>query len=169
METTLSLETTDVREYRRLCAWNLFQQGLKQCQIALALGVSEGAVSQWGHAARTGGVDALRTKKAPGATSRLTKEQLAQLPALLSQGAEAHGFRGNIWTRARVQKVIEREFGVCYHVSHLSRLLKQIGCSRQKPVRRARQRKPAAIKAWQEERWPALKKSAVKKLARPSS
>jgi transposase len=169
METSLGLQTHDVREYRRFCAWNLFQQGLKQCQIALALGVSEGAVSQWIKAARTGGLTALRTKKAPGATPRLTQEQLAQLPALLAKGAEHYGFRGDLWTRARVQSVIEREFGVRYHISHLSRLLKQIGYSRQKPVRRARQRKPAAIQEWCEHRWPALKKSAVKRDARPSS
>jgi transposase len=158
METTLSLQTTDVREYRRVCAWNLFPQGLKQCQIAVALGVSAGAISQWLKAARTGGLKALRAKKAPGATPRLTKEQLAQLPALLAKGAEHYGFRGNVWTRARVEQVIAREFGVCYHVRHLSRLLKKSGDSRQKPARRARQRKQAAIKEWQEERWPALKK-----------
>jgi transposase len=168
METTLPIQTTDVREYRRFCAVNLHQQGLTQQQIADALGVTQGAVSQWLKAAREGGLQALRTKKAPGAPPRLTKEQLAQLPALLEQGAEAHGFRGAVWTRARVQQVIAGKFGVRYHVAHLSKLLKQIGYSRQKPVRRARQRREADVAHWQEQHWPTLKKSVCKKAARPS-
>ena len=166
METTLILQTSNVREYRRFCAWNLSQQGLTQQQIADALGVTQGAVSQWLKAVRIGGLDALRKKIAPGAAPRLSKEELAQLPALLAKGAEHYGFRGNVWTRGRVQQIIEREFGVVYHISHLSRVLKKIGYSRQKPLRRARQRKQAAIKEWQQERWPALKKSVVKKAAR---
>ena len=136
METTPPIKTSDVREYRRFCAWNLSQQGLTQQQIADTLGVTQGAVSQWLKAARIGGLDALRTKPLPGAPPRLTKEQLAQLPALLVKGAEHYGFRGNLWTRARVKQVIERKFGVVSHVWHLSRLLKQIGWSRQKPVRK---------------------------------
>jgi len=37
----------DWNVYRRLRAWDLAQQGWKQCQIARALGVTAGAVSQW--------------------------------------------------------------------------------------------------------------------------
>lgn len=36
----------------------------------------------------------LRGKVAEGPACRLSDEQEAQLPALLNQGAEAHGFRG---------------------------------------------------------------------------
>jgi predicted transcriptional regulator len=38
---------TDWREGRRLRAWELQQQGWKQKDIAAALGVTPGAVSQW--------------------------------------------------------------------------------------------------------------------------
>jgi transposase len=43
--------------------------------------------------------------------------------------------------------------------SWLSYLLRKLGLSRQKPEEQATQRKEKAIKAWQDERWPALKKS----------
>jgi len=42
-----SNETTDLREYRRFRAWELHQRGWKQQTIADALGVTQGAVSQW--------------------------------------------------------------------------------------------------------------------------
>jgi transposase len=61
-----------------------------------------------------------------------------------------------VWTSQRVATVIQREFGVGYHRAHVSRLLRQLGWSVQKPVRRATQRDEAAIECWTTERWPAL-------------
>ena len=63
------------------------QQGWSQRQIAEALGVSEGAVSQWRRRAREGGPEALQQRPRPGAPRRLTADQLARLPMLLHQGA----------------------------------------------------------------------------------
>jgi transposase len=148
---------TNWKEARRLQAWQLKQRGWSQRQIADALGVSEGAVSQWMARARKGGLEALRYCPPPGAPRRLTDEQLARLPALLQRGAEAYGFRGEVWTRARVAAIIRLEFGISYHPVHVGRLLKAIRWSPQKPVRRARQRDEAAIAHWRQEIWPALK------------
>lgn len=154
-----STEARDWREGRRLRAWELHQQGWRQREIASALGVTQGAVSQWLRRGKEGGgVQALRRRKAPGAIPRLTLEQRARLPELLARGAEAHGFRGEVWTCARVAEVICREFGVRYHPAHVSRLLKASRLSLQKPVRRADQRDEEAIERWKEERWPSLKK-----------
>jgi transcriptional regulator with XRE-family HTH domain len=47
MDNSLSREASDWREGRRLRAFELKQQGWTQQQIAEALGVSKGAVSQW--------------------------------------------------------------------------------------------------------------------------
>ena len=61
MEKTLSSQkATDWREGRRLRAWELKQEGWKQRDIARALGVSKGAVSQWMKRAKQEGVEALR-------------------------------------------------------------------------------------------------------------
>jgi len=132
--------------------------GWKQKDIAVAMGVTKGAVSQWLKRAREGGIDALRHCKAPGASPRLTPEQRAQLPQLLAQGAQSLGFPGDLWTLPRVTEVVRREFGVSYDPSQVSRILKLCGWSRQKPLRRATQRNEEAIQRWKEERWPELKK-----------
>jgi len=127
------------------------------------LGVTEGAVSQWLKKARTEGVAALHHRKGGGPKPRLKPEQVEQLPDLLSQGAEAWGFRGDVWTRARVTSVIKQQFGVQFSLSHVGRLLQQIGWSRQKPIERASQRDEAVIEHWRSENWPALqKKPSVK-------
>src|SRR5687767_8008132 len=148
----------DWREGRRLRAWDLHEQGWPQKQIAAALGVSQGAVSQWIARGRAGGADALRNRSRPGAIPKLTQAQREQLPVLLKRGAQAYGFVGDVWTQARVASLIKREFGVSYHVDHIGRLLRSIGWSVQKPTLRATERNDAAIERWRTEKWPALKK-----------
>jgi transposase len=148
---------TNWKEARRLQAWQLKHKGWSQHQIAEALGVSEGAVSQWMARARNVGPEALRRRPPPGAPRRLSPEQLARLPELLHRGPPAYGFRGELWTRSRVAALIRLECGISYHPRHVGRLLKEIGWSPQKPARRARQRDEAAIARWREDTWPALK------------
>ncbi|HEX2109392.1 MAG TPA: winged helix-turn-helix domain-containing protein, partial [Rubrobacteraceae bacterium] len=88
-------------------------------------------------------------------------------PELLARGAQAHGFKGEVWTCERVATVIRKEFGVSYHPAHVSRLLKALKQSLQKPQRQAEQRDEEAIERWKkEERWPSLKRGRSRK-ARP--
>lgn len=159
----------DWKEGRRLRALELSETGWKQVRIAEALGVTRGAVSQWLTAARAGGKQALRHRPPPGATPKLTADQRAQLPDLLRKGAETYGFVGDLWTTKRVATVIFRTFGVRHHPAHVSRLLRQLEWTVQKPIRRATQRDEAAITAWREERWPSLKAKPKPRIARSSS
>ena len=149
------------REGRRLRAWELAQAGWKQQAIAVALGVSKGAISQWMKRGREGGKDALLRRKAPGATSKLSAEQLGRLPEVLACGATAYGFHGKAWNHPRIAKVIQQTMGVKYHPHHIPRLLRKINWTRQKPRRRASQRNEEAIRRWCSVEWPNLYKRAV--------
>lgn len=152
METILPALDRHGKEYRRFLAWQMHEQGLTQAQIARTLGVSEGAVSQGFKAVKEQGIEALQSHPAPGQTPLLSAQQKQELAAMLERSAEAFGFRGNFWNRPRVQKLIADEFGVHYHVSHMSRLLKQLGFSRQKPQKRARQQDEQAVEQWKQVR-----------------
>jgi transposase len=158
MEKTLSSQATNWREGRRLRAWELHQKGWKQQEIAEALGVTQGAVSQWLKRGREGGVEGLRHRPPPGATARLSSAQRDQLLELLTRGAESFGFQGDVWTQPRVATLIRDQFGVSYDSSQVGRILKACGWSSQKPVHRATQRNEEAIRRWKEERWPQIKK-----------
>jgi transposase len=103
-------------------------------------------------------VESLRHRPPPGAAPRLSPEQRAQLLELLFQGAEALGFRGDLWTQPRVATLIRDRFGVSYDPSQGGRILKASGWRSHKPVHRASQRDEAAIRRWWEERWPQIKK-----------
>jgi transposase len=150
----------DWKEWRRLRAWELKQQGWPQQDIAEALGASKGAVSRWLHMAERQGLDALLSHPSPGAPPKLTPEQKRRIPDLLWHGAEAYGFRGDVWICVRVAWVIEQEFGVSYHKGHVARLLQELNWTPQVPITRALQRDEAAIERWRVEVWPDLKARA---------
>jgi transposase len=147
------------KEIRRWRALDLKKDGWKQEDIAKALGVTPGAVSQWLTAVKVQGEQALHSRLHPGAIPKLSETQKRLIPDFLSHGAEAYGFRGEVWTCARVAKMIASEFGVFYHKAHVSRLLKDLDWTPQKPVRRAAQRDEIEIAEWRTEIWPELKKS----------
>lgn len=139
-------------------AVELHEEGWTQAAIAKALGVTEAAVSQWMRLARDGGKEALRSKSRCGQAVRLSKEQLQFLPAFLELGPGAFGFSGELWTCARIARVIEQELGVVYHPEHVRRLMHRLGWSYQKPIVRAAERDEALICEWLERKWPELER-----------
>ena len=148
----------DWKEVRRFRALELKQDGWTQQEIAEGLGVTKGAVSQWMHTVKNEGMNALYASPHTGGPPKLSTAQHDQIPELLSQGAEAYHFRGEVWTCARIAKVIEWEFGVSYHPAHVSRILKALKWTPQKPLERAAQRDEQLIAHWRTEVWPELKK-----------
>jgi transposase len=138
----------------------LKRRGWYQRDIAEALDVSEEAVSRWLARARADGPESLRARPAPGHPPRLTPDQVRSIPEFLWHGPEAYGFRGQVWTCARIAKVIEWEFGTRYHKDHVGRLLKGLRWTPQQPIKRAIQRDEAAIGRWRDEVWPDLLRRA---------
>ena len=141
-------------------AWELRQHGWRPCDIAEAVGVSRASVSRWLATAADEGPDALRTRRHVGPASKLLPEQRPLIADFLWHGAEAYGFRGDVWTCGRIAQVIKEELGVGYHPGHVSRLLKQLGWTPQVPITRAIQRDEAEIQRWRDEVWPDLKRRA---------
>lgn len=70
----------------------------------------------------------------------------------------SEGFSSALWTCPRIAQVIQRRYGVKYHVDHLPKLMKSLGFSAQKPERQARERDEVAIRDWIDRVWPSLKK-----------
>src|SRR5436309_7300212 len=150
----------DWREWRRLRALHLKQRGWYQRDSAEALGVSEETVSRWLARARDGGPEALLARPAPGPPPKLSDAQKRLIPDFLWHGPEAYGFRGEVWTRARIAQVIEEEFGVRYHKGHVGKLLQELHWTPQVPIRRALQRDEEAIRRWRADVWPELRRRA---------
>jgi transposase len=151
-----------VREWRRFRALHLYKSGWLEVDIAQALGVTKGTVSRWLSIAKVEGSDALHSHPSAGCPPKLTAAQVRKLPDFMWHGAEAYGFRGDVWTCARIAQVIRWEFGVSYHKDHVSRLMKELGWTPQVPITRAIQRDEVAIERWRESVWPELRRKAVR-------
>jgi transposase len=89
----------------------------------------------------------------------LTPVQRERLRQVLLRGARAAGHSTELWTLKRIGRLIEAEFGVQYSPVGVWKLLRHgLRWSWQKPERRARQRKEAAIARWAKTEWPDIKK-----------
>lgn len=152
---------------RRLKAGRLLLKGAQQAEVARRIGVSRATVSEWKRRVEQGGLAALNNgvRGRPARLNALMREQLAQ--ALLA-GARSHGYATELWTLPRIAKLIEQRFEFSYSTSQVSRLLAAMGWSCQRPEKRALQRDEKAIAQWKNKRWPALKKTPLRK-GEPSS
>lgn len=156
-------------ERRRLRALALLKEGLLPVEVARRLGVDRRSVRRWKAAARRRGPAGVRAKAAPGRPPKLSPEHKRRLGALLLEGAQAAGFHTDLWTCPRVAEVIERRFGVHYHVDHIGRLLHDLDWTPQKPARRAVERDERAIRRWVKKVWPRVKKTPPAGARRSSS
>ena len=145
-------------EQRRLKAVKLLKQDVSQAEVARRLEVSRESVSRWAAEFEANGKEALKRKRL-GRPAQLDERERRELTQALVQGAMANGFPTELWTLARIGKLIKREFGHSFSSVHVWRVIRALGFSSQRPTGRAIQRDEAAILTWRSKRWPALKKT----------
>jgi putative transposase len=116
-------------ERRRRRAVGLLENGYGFHEVAQRTAMHPQSVRRlWRHYQAHGeaALAAKRTNKSP---SKLSDQQKADLTERLAQGARAEGFATDMWNSRRVQQVIEKHYGVHYHVEYLPRLLRELGFS----------------------------------------
>lgn len=148
-------------EARRLRAVPYFKKSWSLRRIGKKLGVSFVAVYQWKTAWQGKGVAGLKAGRY-GSISKLSPAKEKVTRARLLQGAEAHGFSGDFWTLNRITSAIQKWTGVIYQNRSVWHVLKRLGFSCQKPLKRAVERNEKEIRTWTRETWPQLKKRALK-------
>jgi len=150
--------TAEELEARRHEAIRLLQQGHRQAAVARRLGTTRTSVGRWWKDYRRRGPEALRAKPPPGRPSKLTRRQKRGLVRHLLKGTRASGFETDLWTCPRIAQLIERRYGVTYHVDSLPKFLHALGFSCQKPEKRAFERDDEAVARWVARDWPRIKK-----------
>jgi len=150
------------RERIRQRGFEMLSEGVPKAEIARTLHVDYTAVWRWENRLRTKGPDAWRDEMQPGRPMKLTRWQRRRLVKILLKGARSYGFENDLWTLKRVAQVIKGEFKVNYNVTHVWRVLRDLGFSAQVPLKQALERDEGYIKHWVEERWPEILKDAKK-------
>ena len=153
-------------ERRRRHAIALLQAGVSYREVARQIGATLSSVVRWHQAHRRDKWNGLSARPIPGRPCRLSAAQQEQLKGVLLRGAEAAGYRTELWTLKRIGEVIRKRFGVRYSRVGVWALLRHgLGWSWQKPERRALERDEAAIAQWKREEWPRLKKRRTPRCA----
>jgi transposase len=156
--------TADELERRRRRAAQAVTDGQPRKTVAKVLGVHLKTVSRWVRAARQPG--GLGAKPQPGPAPGLTDADLRRLEGLLAKGAKAHGWHNQLWTAARVARLIEREFRIRYHPEHVRKVLKRrLGWTSQKPRRKARERDDKEVARWVGDEFPRIVREAWRRSA----
>jgi transposase len=115
--------------------------GEAQTSVARSLEVNPRTVGKWLARERELGSRGLASRKATGRPQALSKEQKAEVRRLvLGKNPLQLSFGTALWTVPLIQELIQRRFGVVVHATTVMRMLRAMGLSPQKPLRRAFQR-----------------------------
>ena len=95
----------------RVRAGALFSEGMRQAEVAAALGEARATVWRWHQIWSTRGMAGLAAPRRSGSRVKLTAAQLAAVDAALSAGPVANGFAVATWSLDRVAGVIEAVTG----------------------------------------------------------
>jgi len=156
----MRLKGDSATEFRYSMIVKLSKEGKSQVEIAQITQCSQAWASKVLARAEQEQQDTLFIKgKAKGKASLLSKAQFEKLKLLLLEGGLMHDFPTDNWTRERIVLLIEKQFQVHYSAAHISKLMRKIGFSLQKPKAKSYKQDPGSIAQWKEQTLPALKKS----------
>ncbi len=147
----------------RIQAVQRVEAGESPEEVIRVLGFARPVIYEWLAKYREGGVDALRAKAIPGRPPRLDGRQLRWLyKAITTRSPLQYKFEFALWTRGMVRELIRERLGVRLSDVSVGRLLKKLGLTPQKPLRRAYEQDAERVKRWLAEDFPKIQALAKK-------
>jgi len=147
---------------RRRAVRAVREEGMTKSEAARTFGVSRTSIDAWLGKFSQRGVAGLASRpRGRPKRSRLAGHQAATTVRLISDRCpDQLKLPFALWTREAVVQLIAERFDVHVSVWTAGRYLKKWGFTPQKPLRRAYERNPAAVKRWLAKDYPAIKKRA---------
>jgi transposase len=148
------------QEERRRQVIGLRQNGAGYAVIAAQVGLSQTGVfdicQRFAIKGEKGLVSGKRGRK-PGEQCLLDATQETEIKRLICRHMpDDLGLDFALWSRAAVQTVIRRQYGVRLAVRTTGTYLARWGFTAQKPLRRAYEQQPAAVRHWLRQEYPAI-------------
>jgi transposase len=150
----------EVRHERRVPVIRPREADLSHELIAQQTGLSRTSVFNICARHEAGGASALRDRvggRPLGDGRLLSAEQEAEVRRLIADRTpDQLKMPYALWTRAAVAQLIEQRFGVVLAVRTMGLYLKRWGFTPQKPMKKACEQSPAAVKRWLQQDYPAI-------------
>lgn len=159
---------SDGRKIDHHCLQVMRQQAVKAVKsgqtvesVATAFGVSKRAVFGWLAKFAEGGQNALLAKPVPGRPPKISAEEMRWIAQTVKDNTPQQlKFEFGLWTLSLIGELIKRQFGKSLALASVSRVMKLLGFTVQKPLYQAWQQDPVLVRQWEVEIYPAIKAQA---------
>lgn len=167
MKDTRTLSPDAQEQLRRRVVAAIRNDGMKKAQAARTFHVSRTSIDAWLAAYDARGSRGLRSgKRGRKPVSRLKGHQAATVVRMIEDRCpDQLKLPFALWTREAVCQLLRDRFGISVSVWTAGRYLRAWGFTPQKPVRRAYEQDPVAVKRWLEEQYPAIARRAKREHA----
>jgi len=158
---TLGIEALNERRRR---AVKLRLSGMKLDDIAAQAELSKGTIIAAVKAYHAGGWPAVAVGargRGEGDGRRQSEEQEQAIRRLIcDKTPDQMKMPFALWSRAAVMELIQQQCGIQLPVRMVGHYLKRWGFTPQKPIKKAYEQRPAQVKAWLDEEYPAIAQRA---------
>lgn len=125
--------------------------------VIAALGFSRSCIYSWLAMYRAGGWSALKARALSGRPKLLSGQQMEWIyTTVVGTSPLQHRFEFALWTRAMIQTLLQKQFGLRLSLSSVGRLLAQLGLTCQRPLFRAYEQSPTLVRQWREREYPGI-------------
>lgn len=147
----------------RIRAVQQVENGAHPDEVIKVLGMHRSCIYKWLAAYRESGVDALKAKSLSGRPPKLTGAQIRWVYEMVVEETPLQmNFEFALWTRGMIRETIRKRYNVKLSEVSVGRLLKKLGLSPQKPLRRAYEQDPDLVQIWLEQEYPRIRAAAKK-------
>ena len=149
---------------RRRQVIRAFKRGVNKKQISREVGLSYPAVRNIIARHDQDGAASLRPgkrgRKAGDGRSLSVEQEQAIRTIISDKRPEQLKMDFALWSRGAVRLLIERQYNIILSVRAVGNYLKRWGFTPQKPIKKAYEQRPEAVKAWLDEQYPAIEAQA---------
>lgn len=154
----------EVQQHNRDQAIRFFVGGRSRTEIAELIGVHYVVVCRWIRAWEAGGKKAIKLQKrgrSTGTNRLLTKDQEAALKRLLiDKSPRQLKLPFALWNRKAIQSAVYKMWRVKIAIRTIGDYMKRWGFTPQKPIKKAYEQSPKAVKEWLDNSYPEIQKLA---------
>ena len=118
----------------RIAVLLLILTGWKSSEAAELFGLTRWTVVKWIQRANKEGAEAVLDRQRMGRPSRINREVMKKLEAVLENSPRAVGIPSTRWDGSVLVKYLKKTYGMEIHIRHAQRILKTLRHSQRMPV-----------------------------------
>jgi transposase len=136
------------------------REGVPVASVAAAYGMSVRTIFSWLAKFADGGKNALLAKPISGRPPKVSAEEMRWIAQAVRDNSQPFKFEFGLSTPSLIGELIKRQFGKSLALASVSRVMRLLGFSVQKPLYQAWQQDAKLVQQWEAEIYPSIKAQA---------